>query len=54
MQYLKNYFVITFNNWLYTFRLSAPSGWKELDAIGVINIARLTGELSLLPSAFVA
>ncbi|KAI1792218.1 hypothetical protein LXA43DRAFT_887864 [Ganoderma leucocontextum] len=30
----------------------SPSGWEDAQAIGVINLARLTGELSLLPVAF--
>ncbi|KAM5536763.1 hypothetical protein V8D89_009573 [Ganoderma adspersum] len=30
-----------------------PPGWSDLEAIGVVNLARLTGELSVLPSAFV-
>ncbi|KAM5543849.1 hypothetical protein V8D89_002466 [Ganoderma adspersum] len=31
----------------------SPRGWDDAQAIGVINLARLTGELSLLPAAFV-
>ena len=31
-----------------------PPGWVASGAIGVVNLARLTGELSVLPSAFIA
>lgn len=29
----------------------SPPGWEDLQAIGVVNLARSTGELSLLPTA---
>ncbi len=31
-----------------------PKGCNEIHAIGIINLARLTGELSILPTAFLA
>ncbi|KAI1795391.1 hypothetical protein LXA43DRAFT_1108611 [Ganoderma leucocontextum] len=54
MEYLKDYFTDTIECSGIPLSLSLPPGWKELDAIGVVNLARLTGELSLLPSAFIA
>ena len=52
LEYLKYYFADTFERREESiFRV--PPGWQQLDGIGVINLARLTGELSLLPSAFV-
>ena len=52
VEFLHSYFSNTLREYGETTVL-LPPGWKELGAIGVINLARLTGELSLLPSAFV-
>ncbi|PIL26277.1 hypothetical protein GSI_12033 [Ganoderma sinense ZZ0214-1] len=52
VEFLQGYFPDTLRDLGDTAAL-LPEGWKDLDAIGVINLARLTGELSLLPSAFV-
>ncbi|PIL26268.1 hypothetical protein GSI_12024 [Ganoderma sinense ZZ0214-1] len=52
VEFLQSYFPNIFLEQRQTAAL-LPPGWKELDAIGVVNLARLTGELSLLPSALV-
>ena len=48
---LKRHYSDSFDVWDSTTSWS-PSGWLDAQAIGVINLARLTGELSLLPVAF--
>ncbi|PIL26281.1 hypothetical protein GSI_12037 [Ganoderma sinense ZZ0214-1] len=53
LDYLKFYFPSSFNNWR-ELKDYTPPGWEKFEQIGVINLARLTGELSLLPSAFIA
>ena len=52
MEFLHSYFPDTLREYGKTMVL-LPPGWKELNTIGIINLARLTRELSLLPSAFV-
>ncbi|PIL26266.1 hypothetical protein GSI_12022 [Ganoderma sinense ZZ0214-1] len=52
MEFLQSHFPTTLpQHW--TTAADIPPGWSTLDAIGIINLARLTGKLSLLPSAFV-
>ena len=53
VEFLKSYFPDTLREHSATPWL-LPTGWKDLDVIGVVNLARLTGELSFLPSALVA
>lgn len=51
-EFLKVYYTDTLDAWN---EIDAwhPSGWTEEQAIGVVNLARLTGELSLLPAAII-
>ncbi|PIL26275.1 hypothetical protein GSI_12031 [Ganoderma sinense ZZ0214-1] len=53
LTYLKRYFPSTFDNWL-ALSVYGPPGWDMVENLGAINLARFTGELSILPSAFVA
>ena len=53
LKYLKHHFPNTFESWD-TLEDYVPPGWVASGAIGVVNLARLTGELSVLPSAFIA
>ncbi len=53
LKYIKRHFPNTLNSWD-ALEHYVPSGWLPSEAIGVINLARLTGELSVLPSAFIA
>nr|VWP01312.1 Malate synthase (EC [Ganoderma boninense] len=52
LDYLKSYFPSTLDRWD-ALEDYVPPGWQELEAIGVVNLARLTGELSILPAALV-
>ena len=50
MGYLKSYFTTSFSVWSQLQSDGAPTGFVYTQrVIGVVNIARLTGELSLLP-----
>ena len=51
--YLKRYFPRSFDSWD-ALSVKGPPGWEPVEDIGAINLARFTGELSILPSAFVA
>ncbi|KAI1781651.1 hypothetical protein LXA43DRAFT_1188240 [Ganoderma leucocontextum] len=53
LKYLKHHFPSSFKSWD-ALANYLPFGWLTSEAIGVINLARFTGELPLLPSAFVA
>ncbi|PIL27152.1 hypothetical protein GSI_10293 [Ganoderma sinense ZZ0214-1] len=48
---LKGYYTDSLDTWRSSIHAWCPSGWSEKQAIGVVNLARLTGELSLLPVA---
>ena len=53
LAYLKRYFPSSFDSWD-ALSVKGPPGWETVEDIGAINLARFTGELSVLPSAFVA
>ncbi len=53
LQYLKSYFPSNFEEW-HALQDYTPACWELYDELCVINLARLTGELSLLPTAFIA
>ncbi|KAI1795389.1 hypothetical protein LXA43DRAFT_39965 [Ganoderma leucocontextum] len=53
LAYLKRYFPSNFDSWN-ALSVCGPPGWETVEDIGAINLARFTGELSILPSAFVA
>ncbi|OSD03866.1 hypothetical protein PYCCODRAFT_1365143 [Trametes coccinea BRFM310] len=53
MQYLKGHFSSDLNTWS-TQDNYQPPGFQDEDVIGVINLARLTGETSILPTAIIA
>ena len=53
LTFLKGHFTDDFDSWM-AIGSWCPPNWDEVQAIGVINLARLTGELSLLPTAFMA
>ena len=46
----KNHFTNDLETW-YSHSRWVPSGFSDVSAIGVVNLARLTGEVSMLPSA---
>lgn len=48
--YLKEYYPTSFDKWSAR-ENHAPPGFEPVHAIGVVNLARLTGELALLPAA---
>ena len=50
VEYLKRCFPSTLSSWT-ALNCYSPSNWINFEEIGVINIARATGELSLLPTA---
>ena len=53
LEYLKHYYPSTFDSWTELTDYGPPD-WEASEVIGVINLARFTGEPSILPSAFVA
>ncbi|KAI1781649.1 hypothetical protein LXA43DRAFT_647545 [Ganoderma leucocontextum] len=53
LEYLKYYFPATFASYC-ALKEYTPPGWNPFEEIGVVNLARITGNLSILPSAFVA
>ncbi|KAM5537290.1 hypothetical protein V8D89_009020 [Ganoderma adspersum] len=53
LEYLKRHFPSTFDGWI-ALKHYGPPGWDAFEEIGVINLARLTGELSILPAAIIA
>lgn len=53
LEYLKRHFPSTFDGWI-ALKRYAPPGWNSIEELGVVNLARLTGELSILPSAIIA
>ncbi|PIL26280.1 hypothetical protein GSI_12036 [Ganoderma sinense ZZ0214-1] len=53
LEYLKRHFPSTLDGWL-ALKRYGPPGWDDFEEIGVVNLARHTGELSLLPSALIA
>ncbi|PIL26261.1 hypothetical protein GSI_12017 [Ganoderma sinense ZZ0214-1] len=54
LDYLKRYFPSTLDSWT-ALESYVPPGWRDVEAIGVVNLARtLSGELSILPAALVA
>ncbi|PIL26279.1 hypothetical protein GSI_12035 [Ganoderma sinense ZZ0214-1] len=52
LNFLKHHFPSSFDSWVALPNFTPP-GWDVSEAIGVVNLARMTGELSLLPPAFV-
>ena len=53
LDYLKRHFPSTFDDWMDLHRYGPPD-WDDFEEIGVVNLARLTGELSILPAAIIA
>ena len=53
LEYLKRYFPSTFEDWI-ALKNYSPPGWNAFEAVGVVNLARHTGELSILPAALIA
>ena len=53
LAFLKGHFTDDLDSWMAA-GYWCPPHWDEVQAIGVINLARLTGESSLLPTAFMA
>ena len=53
MEYLKRHFTSNLDSWL-ELNLYNPPAWEEIESIGAINLGRMTGELSILPAAFLA
>ncbi|EIW56909.1 uncharacterized protein TRAVEDRAFT_49719 [Trametes versicolor FP-101664 SS1] len=53
LEYLKQHFTNDFETWR-GHPYYVPRGFTREHAIGVVNLARLTGETSLLPTAFLA
>ncbi|KAM5537297.1 hypothetical protein V8D89_009027, partial [Ganoderma adspersum] len=53
LAYLKCYFPSTLASWL-PLEKYGPPGWLAFEAIGTINLACSTGELSILPATFLA
>ncbi|KAI0742417.1 hypothetical protein C8Q80DRAFT_1188230 [Daedaleopsis nitida] len=51
--YLKRYYTDNFLEWE-QLDTCTPAGFTRTDAIGVVNLARSTGELSILPAALLA
>ncbi|TFK88125.1 hypothetical protein K466DRAFT_489580 [Polyporus arcularius HHB13444] len=50
LQFLRNFFSDDFNVWDSSYDW-VSSGWEDIHAIGVVNLARLTGASSILPTA---
>ncbi|KAI0753692.1 hypothetical protein C8Q74DRAFT_330652 [Fomes fomentarius] len=50
LRYLKSYYTSCFENWI-DHQNWVPEGWQTVEVIGVVNLARLTREHSLLPTA---
>ena len=53
LEYLKCYFPSNFDKW-HALKDYTPPGWELYEELGVVSLARLTGEFSLLPAAFIA
>ncbi|KAI1781650.1 hypothetical protein LXA43DRAFT_647555 [Ganoderma leucocontextum] len=53
LEYLKRHFPSTFDSWI-ALKRYGPPGWNDFEEVCVVNLARLTGELSILPSAIIA
>ncbi|KAH9925684.1 uncharacterized protein BXZ73DRAFT_49920, partial [Epithele typhae] len=56
MEYLETWYNPRFAHWkaVNCIFLNVPRGWDETCAIGVVNIARLTGKASILPYALLS
>ena len=54
LAFLKSHYTDSLDIWLSRGLDWSPDGWSASEAIGVINLAKLTGERSLLPTAFMA
>ena len=52
LAYLKCHYPSSFDSW--TTEYYGPPSWGWADVLGAVNLARKTGELSILPSAFIA
>ncbi|RDX49012.1 hypothetical protein OH76DRAFT_1351425 [Lentinus brumalis] len=52
-QFLRNHYTTDFDRWT-GHAYWAPPSFSDLHAIGVVNLARLTGEASILPTALLA
>lgn len=53
ISYLRRYYTDDFDTWNRNETFNPP-GFETYHAIGVVNLARLTGELAMLPAALVA
>ncbi|TFK88121.1 hypothetical protein K466DRAFT_598906 [Polyporus arcularius HHB13444] len=53
VQFLRNHYTTDFDRWT-GHAYWAPPSFSDLHAIGVVNLARLTGEASILPTALLA
>ncbi|KAI0742432.1 hypothetical protein C8Q80DRAFT_1188360 [Daedaleopsis nitida] len=54
LRYLKNFYTNDFNSWINNSPNWVPEGWDNAAAIGVVNLARLSEEHSILPLALLA
>lgn len=52
-EYLRRYFPSDFDS-SRALNLCGPPAWDKVENMGAINLGRMTGELSILPAAFVA
>ena len=53
LQHLKTHFTTDFDRWK-RYKSWPPAGFTASHAVGVVNLARLTGEASILPTALLA
>lgn len=53
LDYLKNFYTNDFDKWD-DHAAYSPPGFQNIHSIGVVNLGRLTGETSLLPTALLA
>ena len=52
LSYLKKHFTRNFTDWINTSDW-VPNGWEHAQVIGVVNLARMIGEPTLLPTAII-
>lgn len=50
LEYLRKYYTDDFDTW-YPSNLVRPPSFQAINSIGVVNLARLTGEVRMLPTA---
>ena len=53
LSYLRKYFPTTLDEWKDRTYCDMPGRWRREEAIGVVNLARLTGTEAILPTAMV-